>query len=123
MNAVLWVLQVLTGIFFVYHSFLLLRPNPARLRAGMKYVLEMRSELRVFAGVAEGLAGVALVVAPFLEPVKVLAPLAATGLVVLMLGAIVFHLGRREYPNIGLNAILAILAAVIAWSRFGPYHF
>jgi uncharacterized membrane protein HdeD (DUF308 family) len=122
MNAVLWILQVLLGIFFVFHAFLMLRPNPARLQAGMKYVLELPSWLRMFAGAAEGLAGIALVVAPFLGPLKVLAPLAAAGLVVLMIGAIVFHLGRREYPNIGLNAVLAIIAAVIVWGRFGPYQ-
>ena len=110
MNVVLWILQVLLGIFFVF----MLRPNPARLQSGMKYVVEMRSELRVFAGVAEGVAGIALVATPFLGPLKVLAPLAAAGLVVLMRGAIVFHLGRREHPNIGLNAVLAALAAVIA---------
>ena len=90
MNVALWILQVLLGIFFVF----MLRPNPARL----------------FAGVA----GIALVATPFLGPLKVLAPLAAAGLVVLMRGAIVFHLGRREHPNIGLNAVLAALAAVIA---------
>jgi hypothetical protein len=52
-----------------------------------------------------------------------LTPLAAAGLVLLMLGAIVFHVRRREYPNIGLNAVLGILAAIVAWGRFGPYHF
>ena len=40
-----------------------------------------------------------------------------------MLGAIVFHVRRREYPNIGFNAVLGVLAAVVAWARFGPYHF
>ncbi|HEV1998716.1 MAG TPA: DoxX family protein [Candidatus Dormibacteraeota bacterium] len=49
-------------------------------------------------------------------------PLAAAGRVVLMVGAIVFHIGRREYTNIGLNAVLAALAAIVAWGRFGPYH-
>ena len=123
MNIVVWVLQILLALFFVYHSSLLLRPNPQRLQQGMRYVLEMPAGLRVFAGSAEGLAGVAMIVTPFLGPLKVLAPLAAAGLVVLMLGAIVFHYGRREFQNIGLNAVLGILSATIAWARFGPYHF
>lgn len=123
MNVAIWILQVLVALFFVYHSFMLLRPNPERLQQGMKYVLEMPAGLRVFAGSAEGLAGVALIVTPFLGALKILAPLAAAGLVILMLGAIVFHFGRREYQNIGLNAVLGVLSAAIAWARFGPYHF
>ena len=43
--------------------------------------------------------------------------LAAAGLVVLMLGAIVFHLRRHEYPNIGLNAVLLLLSGFIAYGR------
>ena len=27
------------------------------------------------------------------------------------------------YPNIGLNAVLGVLVAIVAWGRFGPYHF
>lgn len=123
MNVAIWILQVLVALFFVYHSFMLLRPNPERLQQGMKYVLEMPTGLRVFAGSAEGLAGVALIVTPFLGALKTFAPLAAAGLVILMLGAIVFHFGRREFQNIGLNAVLGVLSAVIAWARFGPYHF
>jgi hypothetical protein len=49
MNIALWVLQVLLGLFFVFHSFVMLRPSPR----GMKYILEMPARLRVFAGVAE----------------------------------------------------------------------
>jgi hypothetical protein len=60
---------------------------------------------------------------PFVHGLTWLVPLAALGLTLLMLGAIVFHLMRREYPNIGLNAFLAVLSAVVAWGRFGPYHF
>ncbi len=123
MNIVLWILQVLLGAFFVFHAFIMLRPDPARLQQGMKYVLEMPAGLRRFAGGGEGLGGVALVVAPLIHPVAWLAPLAAAGLVVLMIGAAVFHFPRREFPNIGLNAVLGVLAAIIVWGRFGPYHF
>jgi hypothetical protein len=109
----------LLGVFFVFHAFVMLRPS----LGGMKYILEMPSGLRLFAGVAEGLAGLALVIPPLLHVLTWLTPLAAAGLVLLMLGAIVFHIQRHEYPNVGFNAVLGVLAAIIAWGRFGPYHF
>jgi len=122
MNIALWVLQVVLGIFFVVHAYLLLRP-PASLQSGMNYILEMPAGLRRFAAIAEGLAGLALVFPPLLRVLTWLTPLAAAGLVLLMLGAIVFHLRRREYPNVGFNAVLGVFAGVIAWGRFGPYPF
>jgi uncharacterized membrane protein YphA (DoxX/SURF4 family) len=123
MNIALWILQVVVGAFFVYHATLLLRPNPERLRQRMKWILEMPSGLRVFAGVAEGLAGIALIFAGLIGPVDWLAPMAAAGLVLLMIGAIVFHLSRREYPNIALNAVLLLLSAFIAYGRFVVQRF
>lgn len=123
MNIILWILQILLALFFLFHAFMMLRPSPARLERGMKYVLEMPANLRVFAGIAEGLAGLGLVLPALLRILPWLTPLAAAGLVMLMVGAIVLHVVRREYPNIGLNAVRAVLAAVIVWGRFGPYHF
>src|SRR5450759_716147 len=61
MNIALWVLQVLLSLAFVFHANLMLRPSPERLQSGMKYVLEMPARLRLFAGITEGLAGLALV--------------------------------------------------------------
>jgi uncharacterized membrane protein YphA (DoxX/SURF4 family) len=123
MNIALWILQLVVGAFFVYHMTLLLRPNPARLRQGMNWILEMPSGLRIFAGVAEGLAGIALIFAGLIAPIDWLVPFAAAGLVLLMIGAIVFHLSRREYPNIALNAVLLLLAAFIAYGRFALQRF
>jgi hypothetical protein len=50
MNIALWVLQVLLGVFFVFHSFVMLRPSPR----GIKYILEMPAGLRLFSGIAVG---------------------------------------------------------------------
>ncbi|HSS22960.1 MAG TPA: DoxX family protein [Mycobacterium sp.] len=44
-------------------------------------------------------------------------------LVVTMIGAIITHARRREYPNVALNVLLAIMAAVVAWGRFGAFSF
>jgi len=119
MNIALWVLQVLLGLFFVFHSFVMLRPSPG----GLRYIVEMPTSLRLFAGIAEGVAGLALVIPPLFRVLTWLTPLAAAGLVLLMMGAIVFHIRRREYPNVGFNAVLGVLAGLIAWGRFGPYPF
>jgi hypothetical protein len=45
-----------------------------------------------------------------------LTPLAALGLIIVMLGAIVFHLRRGEFRNIILNVILLLVSAfVVMW--------
>jgi len=46
---------------------------------------------------------------------------AAVGLALLMVGAAATHRRRGELPMIGINAVLLVLAVVVAWARFGPY--
>lgn len=124
MNVALWILQGLLAVFFVAHSYGMLRPNEQQLRRrGLVYVLEMSAGLRVFAGVAEGLGGVGLVVPPLIRVLVWLTPLAAVGLVALMMGAMVLQVQRKEYPNLVLNGVLLLLSVVLAWGRIGPYHF
>ena len=52
----------------------------------------------------------------------VLVPIAAVGLALVMVGAAVTHRRRGELPMIGSNVVLLVLAVVVAWARFGPYH-
>jgi hypothetical protein len=50
-------------------------------------------------------------------------PLAAVGLILLMAGAAITHARRGESQAIASNVVLIVLAAVVAWGRFGPYPF
>ena len=119
MDVIAWVLQVVLCLLFVYHAYLMLRPDREQLaQRGMGYAVEMPSGLRVFAGVAEGLAGLGLVLPWATGVLPWLTPLAAAGLVLLMAGAIVLHIPRKEYPNIVLNLVLLLLAAVVAYARW-----
>ncbi|MCK6211607.1 DoxX family protein [Georgenia sp. EYE_87] len=68
-------------------------------------------------GVLEVLAAIGLVVPPLVGVAPVLAPLAAVGLVLLMLGAAVVHLRRGELPNIAGNVVYLTLAAAVVWGR------
>jgi uncharacterized membrane protein YphA (DoxX/SURF4 family) len=47
-----------------------------------------------------------------------LTPLAAAGLALVMLGAIIFHVSRREYPNLILNTILLAMSVFVAYGRW-----
>ncbi|WP_426512499.1 DoxX family protein [Dactylosporangium sp. McL0621] len=53
----------------------------------------------------------------------ILVPVAGTGLALVMVGAVVMHLRRGEVPALVPSGVLLVLAAVVAWGRFGPYAF
>nr|BFE86050.1 hypothetical protein GCM10020093_086510 [Planobispora longispora] len=50
-------------------------------------------------------------------------PLAAVGLVLLMVGAMITHLRRHETKVIVVNLAYIALAGFVAWGRFGPHPF
>jgi DoxX-like family len=73
-------------------------------------------------GALEVLAALGLLLPAVTGVAAVLVPIAAVGLVVLMVGAAATHRRRGELlPMIPINAALLLLAVVVAWARFGPY--
>jgi hypothetical protein len=68
--------------------------------------------LAAFGLVFPGLTGIA----------QVLTPLAAVGLVVVMVGAARVHLSRgSEAQMAAMNVMLGAIAAFVAWGRFGDW--
>jgi uncharacterized membrane protein YphA (DoxX/SURF4 family) len=74
-------------------------------------------------GALELLAAVGLVLPAALDIAPVLVPLAAVGLVLLMVGAIITHLRRHEAQAIVVNLAVIALAVLVAWGRLGPQSF
>jgi uncharacterized membrane protein YphA (DoxX/SURF4 family) len=117
MNIVLWILQILLALMAMFHGYLLIAAPPAQ-TAQMPYITAIPAGFRQLIGVLEALGGLGLVLPALAHILPVLVPWAAAGLVVVMVAAIIFHLPRHEKQNIGLNALLLILAAVVAYGRF-----
>ena len=70
-----------------------------------------------FIGFSE-LAGALGVVLPWLTGIRPrLTPLAALGLMTIMLLAVLFHLWRGEAAIIGMHLVVAAIAAFVAWGR------
>jgi uncharacterized membrane protein len=75
-------------------------------------------------GALEVLAALGLVLPAALGIAPVLVPLAAAGLVLLMLGAVITRLRRRETKAMVADLVYLVLAAFVAWGRsFGPASF
>jgi uncharacterized membrane protein YphA (DoxX/SURF4 family) len=125
MTVVLWVLQILLALVFTGSGLVKLNQNRDQLLANpnMAWVEDVPQPLVKTIGALEVLAALGLIVPPLLDIAPVLTPLAATGLALIMVGAIILHTRRRERQIIVLNVLLLVLAAIVAWGRFGPWSF
>jgi uncharacterized membrane protein YphA (DoxX/SURF4 family) len=116
MNIALWIVQVLLGAMFIMagtmKAFLYDRAYES-----LPWVKDVPKNLTRFIGVAELLGGIGLLLPALTGILPWLTPLAATGLALVMLLAMVFHARRREPQAIGFNGVLLLLAAFVAYGR------
>jgi uncharacterized membrane protein YphA (DoxX/SURF4 family) len=124
MNIVLWILQIVLAFVFAGAGATKLVQTRDQLanRLG-NWVNDFPAALLKWLGLAEVLAAIGLIVPPLVHIAPILTPLAAIGVVIVMIGAILIHARRLEFPNVALTVALAIMAAVVAWARFGTYAF
>ncbi len=74
-------------------------------------------------GALELLAAAGLILSAALDIAPVLVPVAAVGVALLMVGAMVTHLRRDEAAGVVLNLAYLTMAVFVAWGRFGPDSF
>ncbi|MER5951687.1 DoxX family protein [Streptomyces sp. NPDC001904] len=74
-------------------------------------------------GVLELLAAAGLVLPAALGVAPVLVPVTAACWIALMIGAMITHGRLGECPLVALNVVHLVLAAFVAWGRFGPESF
>jgi uncharacterized membrane protein YphA (DoxX/SURF4 family) len=115
MNITLWVLQVLLAVAFLAHGWLFLFP-PAEMVELMNS--SIRPAFRIFIGVAEVLAAVGLTVPGITRILPWLIPCAAAGLMIVMIGATIFHAIRGEITSALTTAVLLVLATFVAYMRW-----
>jgi hypothetical protein len=124
MNIALWIVAGLLAIGFLAGGVIMLIQPKAKLAAsGMGFVDDFSAGTIKAIGTLKVLAAVGLILPAALGIAPILVPLAAVGLVLLMVGAIITHLRRHEAQSIVVNLALLALAGFVAWGRFGPQSF
>lgn len=124
MNILLWVVAGLLALAFLAAGGMkLAQPKEKLAESGLGWVESFSAGAVKAIGAAEVLAALGLVLPAVTGIAPVLVPLAAVGLVLLMIGAAVTHARRGETQMIVVNVVLLLLAAFVAWGRFGTYAF
>jgi hypothetical protein len=123
MNVILWILAGLLAAGFATAGGLKLTQPKDKLLVNMAWVEDFGQGTIRFIGVMELLGALGLIVPAALDIAPVLTPLAASGLAIVMVLAAGLHFRRSEPSNIAVNAVLFVLAVVVAWGRFGRYSF
>lgn len=125
MNVFLWIVAGVLAAFFLAAGLTKLSQSKAKLGENpqMKWTEDFSAGTLKLIGTAETLGALGLILPGALDIAPVLVPLAASGLAVIMVGAIGTHVRRKEYPPLAINVPMLILALVVAIFRFGPNSF
>ena len=117
MNAALWIVQVVLAAVFIYAG-VVKAVQYEQAKEKLPWMNDVSKELVTFVGVAEILGGIGVLLPALIGVAKGLVPLAALGLALIMVLAAGFHIKRREYQSITINAVLFVLAAFVSYGRW-----
>ena len=126
MNIFLWVLQALLAVVYVFHGWMYVTFSPAtaermRQRRPDAKPSNLPKWFRTFIGVSEWLAAVGLSLPGVTGILPWLMPLAAAGLIIVMVGATIYHLSRQEAQSVIASIGLLILVALVGYMRWQVY--
>lgn len=118
MNSILWLVQILLAAAFGMAGVMkATQPVDVLAANGIAWAPQVPLALVRFIGISELLGAVGLIL-PALTKIKpFLTPLAALGLLTVMILAMGFHVSRGEASALPINIVLGGLAAFVAWGR------
>ncbi|GAA1677341.1 DoxX family protein [Glycomyces endophyticus] len=121
MNVLLWILQGLLALAFLAAGVMKSTQPKEKLAPNMPWVNDFSAGTVKFIGVAEFLGAVGLILPALTGIAVILTPIAAAALALTMALAAAYHVRKGEYSALGINGAIFLVAAFIAWGRFGPW--
>ncbi|MEU1727012.1 DoxX family protein [Actinomadura sp. ATCC 39365] len=121
MNIALWIVQAALALLFGLAGLAKSTQPKERLEPRLPWAADFSAGAVRLIGLTELAGALGLILPAVTGVAPALTPLAAAGLAVVMVLAALAHVRRKEPGAIAFNAILFLLAAFVAWGRFGPH--
>jgi putative oxidoreductase len=118
LNVILWAAQIILAGMFIIAGIMKTTMPIDQLSASLPWTKDIPEWVVRFIGASEFLGALGLLLPSLLWIKPVFTPVAALGIIAIMLMASVFHITRSEFSAVGFTLILALVAAFIAWGRF-----
>ena len=118
MSIVLWILQILLAVVFLLAGAVKAFQSYDTLAARMPWVEDYAPNTVRIIGALEILGAIGLILPGLLGMMPILTPVAAVGLAVLMVLAMIRHIGREERGQVMFTGALLVLLLIVAWGRF-----
>jgi len=114
----LWIVQILLAAMFLMGGSTVAF-TPVEVLAPKMSFVNYYSPLAVkLIGLSEVVGALGLILPSLLRIKPLLTPLAALGLMTVMILAVIYHFNHGEAAGSGFPAVLGLIAAFVAWGRF-----
>ena len=118
MNAALWIVQILLALVFLMAGIMKATRSKEKLAERMDWVEDFSEGTIRLIGILEILGAIGLILPAVTGILPWLTPLAALGLALTMVGAMIAHIRQGEYSSLIVNLILLAMALFVAYGRF-----
>jgi putative oxidoreductase len=117
LHITLWVAQIILGGMFIIAGIMKSSQPIIDLSQTVPWAADVPVALVRFIGLSELLGGIGLILPSLLKIKPILTPVAAIGILIIMVFALLYHISKGETDVIGINIVLGMIAAFIAWGR------
>ena len=116
MNIALWIAQILLALIFIFAGVIkFVTPMDEMLK---QMPIALPPAFLIFTGIVEVLGGLGVILPWLLNIRPGLTPPAAVGLVIVMIGAVVYTIAAGDPAPALIPAAVGLLAAFVAWGRW-----
>lgn len=115
-SAIAWLIQFFLAVVFLFQGILKFY-KPEGLPQPLEWVYDLSGPLAAFIGIAELVAVVGLILPGMIKRLYWATPAAASGLIIVMIGAVIWHLDRGEPSSTFVNIFIALMAALLVYLR------